>query len=204
MAFAIAEGEAFARRHQVRRQAAILPTVDEVGQLARGPAVLVEAVGFDHLFHQADLIVGVEDGETGFETDQFGVAAQDLDTDGVKGAEPRHAFDGAADELADTLLHFARRLVGEGDGEDLRGIGPAGRQDVCDARRQNAGFAGAGTGEDQDGAIERQDSLLLFGIEAVEIGRAARHSAQRALGNGERARRGISARRIVAVAASVI
>ena len=93
------------------------------GELARRPAVLVEALRLDHLLQQADLVVGVEDGEAGLEADELGVAAQDLDADRVEGAEPRHALDGAADQVADALLHLARRLVGEGDGEDLAGEG---------------------------------------------------------------------------------
>ena len=61
-----------------------------------------------------------------FEPDQLGVPAQDLDADGVEGAEPGHALDGAADQRADALLHLARGLVGEGDGQDLasRAHGP--------------------------------------------------------------------------------
>jgi hypothetical protein len=44
----------------------------------------------------------------------------------MEGAEPLHALDGAADEIADAMLHLARRLVGEGDGKDLPGAGGAG------------------------------------------------------------------------------
>jgi hypothetical protein len=47
-----------------------------------------------------------------------------LHADGVEGAEPGHALDHAADEPADALLHLARGLVGEGDGEDLAGPAP--------------------------------------------------------------------------------
>ncbi len=45
------------------------------------------------LLDQADLVVGVEDGEVGLQADQLGVAAQDLRADRVEGAEPRHALD---------------------------------------------------------------------------------------------------------------
>ena len=122
-------------------------------------------------FKQADLVVGIEDGEAGLEADELGVAAQDLDADGVEGAEPRHALDGAADEIADALLHLARRLVGEGDGEDLPGEGAARGEDVGDARRQHARLAGAGAGQNQHRAVERFDRRTLLRVEAVEIGR---------------------------------
>ena len=76
-------------------------------------------LGLEQLLDQADLVVGVEDGEVGLQADQLGVAAQDLHADRVEGAEPGHALDHLADHLADALLHLARRLVGEGDGEDF-------------------------------------------------------------------------------------
>ena len=74
----------------------------------------------EQLLHQPDLVVGVEDGEVGLQPDQLGVAAQDLHADRMEGAEPRHALDDLPDHRADAQLHLARRLVGEGDGEDLR------------------------------------------------------------------------------------
>jgi len=97
------------------------------------------------------------------------VAAQDLDADRVEGAEPRHALDGAPDEHADALLHLARRLVGEGDGQDLARIGAVGREDMGDAGGQHARLAGAGAGQHQHGTVERLDRLALFRIEAGEI-----------------------------------
>ena len=53
------------------------------------------------------------------------MAAQDLDADRMECAEPRHAFERAADQPADAFAHFARRLVRERHGEDLRRVGLA-------------------------------------------------------------------------------
>jgi hypothetical protein len=58
-----------------------------------------------------------------------------------------------ADENADALLHLARRLVGEGDGEDLRRPGEAEIENVGDAGGQHPGLAGAGAGQHQDRAL---------------------------------------------------
>ena len=72
------------------------------------------------------------------------------------------------EQLVDALGHFAGGLVGEGDGED--GVG----RDVFlldkpgDAMRDDAGFAGAGAGEDEQGAFGGLDSGALFGIEIGE------------------------------------
>ena len=123
LALAVGEaGVASPARHLVGRQPAVLPAVDHHGEHARGPALLVEVLGFEQLLDQADLVVDVENGEVDLEADQLGMAAQDLDADGVEGAEPGHALDDLADHLADALLHLARGLVGEGDGEDLRRV----------------------------------------------------------------------------------
>ena len=77
----------------------------------------------DHLLQEPELVVDAEDGEVGLEADQLGVAAQDLGADRVEGAEPLHALGHRADEGGDALLHLPRRLVGEGDGEDVEGPG---------------------------------------------------------------------------------
>src|SRR3546814_9500297 len=66
------------------------------------------------------LVVGVEDREIGLQPDQLGMAAEHSRRDGVERAEPRHAFHGVADHPFHPVPHFARRLVGEGDGKDFR------------------------------------------------------------------------------------
>ena len=135
------------------------------GEHARRPALLVDILGLQHLLQQPDLVVDVENGEVGLQPDQLGMAAQDLHADRMEGAEPRHALDDLPDHRADARLHLARRLVGEGDGEDFRGARAAEREDVGDARRQHAGLAGAGAGQHQHRTVERLDRLALLGVE---------------------------------------
>jgi len=62
------------------------------------------------------------------------------------------------------LLHFAGGLVGEGDGEDVSGRDALGNQ-VGDAKRDDAGLAGARPGQDQQRPLEGFDGLALLGIE---------------------------------------
>src|SRR3546814_1372763 len=70
------------------------------------------------------------------------MAAQHLRGDAVEGAEPLHALDRVADHPPDALAHLARRLVGEGDGEDFGWPRAARRDDVREARGQRRGLAG--------------------------------------------------------------
>ncbi len=161
---------AFARWHFLRRQAAVLPAVDEGCELPRRPALLVDAGRLDHLLHQSQLIVGIENREAAFQADELGMPAQDLDADRVEGAEPAHAFDSAADQAADALLHLACRLVGEGDGEDLVRPRPARGEDVGDAGGQHPGLAGAGTGQHQHRAVQCLDGAALLVVDAGEVG----------------------------------
>ena len=179
----LAKHAGFAGRHLVRRQPAVLPAVDQRGEHARRPALLVDLLGVEQLLEQPDLIVDVENGEIGLEPHQLGMPAQDLHADRVEGAEPGHALDHLADDLADALLHLARRLVGEGHGQNLARPRAAGGEDVGDARGEHARLAGAGAGQHQHRAVERLDREPLFGVEPGEITRHARRPGPRARGN---------------------
>ena len=180
-ALAVAEHRGFARRHLRGRQSAILPAVDQAGQHPRRPALVVDILGLQKLLQQADLVVDIEHGEIGFQLHQFGMGAQDAAADGVEGAEPRHAFHGLAQHLAEPQLHLPRRLVGEGHREDFAGAGAALAEDVRDAAGQHAGLAGAGAGQHQHRSVQRFHRLALLGIEAGEILR--RGGRARARGN---------------------
>ena len=152
-AHAIGKTMGFAGGHFFRHKAAVLPAVNEMGELAGGPALFIDVVGGEELLEQADLVIRIEDGKAGFEPRQFRMIAQDLDADGMEGAKPGHALDHAADEVADALLHFARRLVGEGDRQHLAGPGLAGGQDMGEPGGQHAGFSGAGAGQHEQRAF---------------------------------------------------
>ncbi len=177
-AASLSETESLAGGNLVGCQAAVLPAVDQGCELARRPAVLVEAFRLDHLLDEANLIVGVEDGETRLQADELGMAAQDLDADGVERAEPWHGLDCPADEGRDALLHLARGLVGKCDGEDLMALRASHRQNVGDAGREHARLAGAGPCQHEDRAVEGDDGLALLLVEPMEVGWRARHGAR--------------------------
>jgi hypothetical protein len=172
-ALAVGKRRRFACRHLAGPEAAVLPAVDQAGQHARGPALIVDILGLQQLLQQPHLIVDVEHGEIRFQLRHLGMKAQDAAADGMEGAEPLHAFDGLAQHLRQPRLHLARRLVGEGHRQDLVRAGAALAQDMGDAGGQHARLAGAGAGEHQHRAIERFHRLALLGIEPVEIARSA-------------------------------
>ena len=181
--FPLAAGKAcgLAGRNLLDREPAVLPAVEQAREYAGRPALVVDPFSLQQLLDQADLIVDVEDGEVGLEPDQLGVAAQDLHADRMKGAEPGHPLDDLAHHQADPCLHLARRLVGEGDREDVARAGPSGRQDVSDPGGEDASLAGSGTGQHQHRPLQRHHRLALLRVEIGEIGRARRRP--RARGN---------------------
>ncbi len=121
-------------------------------------------------FEQANLVVGIENRKARFEPDRLGVAAQDARGDRMKGAEP-NAVGGAADHRFEPFAHLARRLVGEGDGQQFGRKSAAGGEDMGEPRRQHPGLAGAGAGENQNRAVDRFDGAPLRLVECREVGR---------------------------------
>jgi hypothetical protein len=122
--------------------------------------------GADQLLEHAELVVGVEDGEVGLRPTSSAWLRSIARSDRVEGAEPGHALDRAAGDLRDALLHLARGLVGEGDGEDLARPGLAGGDQMGEARGQRGGLARAGAREDQHRALGRQHGLALRRVQA--------------------------------------
>ena len=119
------------------------------------------------LLDEAELVVGVVDGEFGLAAQVVDIAPEDAEGLAVEGADVdpgRHA----ADEVDDALAHFVGGLVGEGDGEDVPG-GDAGGDEIGDAAGDDAGLAGAGAGEDEQGAVDVVDGGALLGVQTAEI-----------------------------------
>ena len=173
-------GMGLGRGHAVGGQGAVFPGINHSGQQPRGPAFFVDIGGGDQLLQQAQLVVGVKDGEAGFQPDQFGMAAQDFDAQRMKGAHPGHAFGHLAQHPPDPQLHLARRLVGEGHRQDLVRAGAAHGQQVNDAGGQCLGLAGAGARQHQHRAVQRLHRRPLRRVQIVEIGgRPGRHGALR-------------------------
>ena len=158
----------FARRRVRRIQAAILPSVDEIRERSRRPAFFVQVIRLEELLEQAQLVIGVEDGEIRSQAHKLGMHAQDLGADRMERAEPRHALFGPG-EGGDAHPHLPRRLVGEGHRQDFVGASAAGGDEMRDPGGQDARLADARPGENENRPVERLDRAPLLLVQAVEV-----------------------------------
>ena len=124
------------------------------------------AQGFAHRRH---LVVLVVDHEVGGEPGRRGVAPQHAHAEAVERGDPAPER-APLSRASGARLHLARRLVGEGDGQDLLGRDALVEHEVGDAVGDDAGLAAARPGEDQDRPVGGEDGLPLLRIEPVEDG----------------------------------
>ena len=81
---------------------------------------------------------------------------------------PEHG-DRPAEELRLRVAeHLRRRPVGERDGQDVPGIDAAHADEVGDAMGDDPGLAAAGSGQDQQGPVAREDGVTLGRVQVVE------------------------------------
>ncbi len=100
----------------------------------------------------------------------LGILSEELGAEAVERAEPDPL---AGCELGHAAQHFVSGLVGEREGQDLRG-GDAAFEQMGDAVGDDAGLAAAGAGEDQEGPVAVEDGLALgFGEGIEEVVQAA-------------------------------
>ena len=65
----------------------------------------------------------------------------------------------------DSFLHFLRRLIGKGDGEDLRRSHAVLSDEIGDALRDDSCLAGPGPRDDEERSFLMRDGLFLFFVE---------------------------------------
>jgi hypothetical protein len=118
--------------------------------------------------HGTQLVRGVADGELAGVAQGGAVLAQDAGAERVERPH-RDLARPLAGEVGHALLHLARRLVREGDGEDARG-GDAEREEVGDASGDDARLAGARPGQDEERALGGRGRVPLRGVERGEEG----------------------------------
>ena len=132
----------------------------------------------DDLLDEAQLVAFVEDAEICLVAEALRIAAKDPQAKRVKrrGGDKLRAV--AIDHACDSLLHFARGLVGKCHGQNLRGILSLGDQ-PGDACRNRARLPRAGAGENQQWTSIVLDGLNLLRVQ-VEDSEAAHGNSPRA------------------------
>ena len=159
----------FGFRHVVGKPALVLPSVNNRQKLSGRPPFGVNVRFRDQLLVKSQLIIGVQYGEVGFQTDQFSLAPQDLCADRMKRSKPRENPRAEMQISAHALAHLVRGFVREGDSEDFRRPGALRVQNMRHSGRQCPRFSGAGPGENQNRAINRLNRFQLRLIQPLEV-----------------------------------
>ena len=116
------------------------------------------------------LVVLVVDGKVAVKADALAVPAEDAGANGVKGSHG-YGFAGAEHQAVKPLPHLPGRLVGEGYGQDAPGGDATLGDQIGDAVGNNAGFAGAWSGDNQQRPLSAEHGLLLRLVQPLQDGR---------------------------------
>ena len=139
---------------------------EEAGRIAERP-VRVEVELEQVLAQEDDDLRPAQDAQVGRQAELERVFADEPVAKGVKGRD-RGVGVAVRDELVDTDRHLVGGLVGEGQGQDLRRLGPMGRDEPGDPPGDDLGLPGAGAGDDEQRPVPVRDRPELVGVEATE------------------------------------
>ena len=135
---------------------------------------------------RVSLVVDYEVVAAAVAVEEVDVLAQHARRDGVERARSDLPRVFLADRRDEPLAHLPRRLVSEGDAEDVRRRHAELVYQVRDAPHEHAGLARARTGEDlhrRDGSDDRGDLLVVHPLEVGRFG--AEHRFGRVRGRAE-------------------
>ena len=122
---------------------------------------VVDAQIAHHVLDGRELVGGVVDHEIAREADGRRLAAQQAGAHRVERGDPRPGRS-LPDERLDAGPHLVRRLVGEGDGEDLARVGQGRADQVGDPEGNDAGLSRPRAGQDEQRAVGPQDRSPLL------------------------------------------
>ena len=148
------------------RAAVILRLADAGEHHARVDALFFRQQVFEDLFDQALLLRLAVDDEVFLVAEVLRELAQQPRAERVEGADHHLAAQSIAHHVLHARLHFARRLVREGHGEDVSRMN-AFIHHERDARRDHARLARARAGEDEQRPVDVRRRLALLGIECA-------------------------------------
>ena len=101
---------------------AVLGGADSGENAADGEGLFIQILLLQNVLDDPLGVIGIVNGEVLVKADAVNVPPQDTDAGGVEGGGP-HIVGGGAKAGRQPLLQFSRRLIGEGDGDDLPGPG---------------------------------------------------------------------------------
>ncbi len=145
----------------------VLELIEFIGHRLGSHDLVAHAGLLQRLLDDRVLVAVVEDREAWAQPDAVTVLAQKLRAHRVEGGNPKFArVDAAAlEQPLDALLHFARRLVRKGDGQDLAREGSSRFDELNDPLGQNPRLPRARAGQDKDGTVEGFYGGLLLRIQ---------------------------------------
>ena len=152
----------------LRADERVLRGADEVLHRPRIPSFRVDARGLLGLLDLVQALLGVEDGERRCPAHLAGVDAQQAGAERMEGAEP-HPPRLLPQVHGNPFPHFARRLVGEGDGEDAVRRHSVFAHQVGDPAGERPGLPGARTREHQKRPLEVEHGGPLLGVQALQM-----------------------------------
>ena len=120
------------------------------------------------------LAIIIEDGEVFRQVDHCGMTAQDVRADRVEVSNTDLASAMIAEHACEALLHLARSLPSEGDGQNFGWLSKPALDDVGDAIGKNCRLAGAGTSHDDQwtfGCFSGEALLLVQAAQKVTLSR---------------------------------
>ena len=174
-----------AAQGRIRRDQVVLPARDPLRDGRRVDRIRIDGAA-QVLLDQRLAVLGIEQRKARAQAGRRVLAAQDVLAQGVEGGDGKPPTVAALQFPGHPLAHLPRRLVGEGDGANVAGGNPAGTDQMGDLAGDDAGLAGAGTGQHQEGTGGVADRLVLFGVESVHPGIAPVVRVKPTGGAGER------------------
>ena len=145
----------------------VFPIADDGKGFCGGEAFIIAAAFTGGLFENSLLVGFVRHGEAADKAEFGNVFAQNTDAETVEGAERYCLCHFFVDQLSETFPHLPCRFVGKGQSEDLfrqNAVGDHAGDSKCD----DPGFAGSGTGEDQNRSLMSSGGFSLRRVEGIQ------------------------------------
>ena len=151
------------------QHARILPLIDAPANSLGIVRFRIQALPLERLLDQAQAVGIIVDHEAATPSQVADIPAQNPNADIMEGPDCDFPQLGSQD-FRDTLLHFARRLIGKGDGEQGLGGNSTGSDQVGDAAGENPRFAAPRPGKHQQRPLRILHGVPLFVIQTLDDG----------------------------------